>query len=108
MKIEVIAAIFAALVQVAPAASADEKPDARALGVAEAMQAFCARVEPSVPSMYEGKIRRMVQGVGKQEIARVRLTDEYRQGHASADEFVAKIDEHNFGKACAETLAWNK
>jgi hypothetical protein len=44
-----------------------------------------------------------VQGASAQQLAEVRNSDEYRKAYDSVVDFVAKIDEHNVERFCAET-----
>jgi hypothetical protein len=49
------------------------------------------------------KIEQLVQGASAQQLAEVRNSDEYRKAYDSVVDFVAKIDERNVERFCAET-----
>ena len=44
-----------------------------------------------------------IQGASAQQLAEVRNSDEYRKAYDSVVDFVARIDEHNVKRFCAET-----
>ena len=75
------------------------------LGIAEARLRFCARVDPAAEPKLKEKVARMVQGAAIETLAGIRRSEEYRKAHGSVDDFVAKIDEHNFKRFCSESLA---
>jgi hypothetical protein len=93
----------------ARAAVADEPtPDARALGITEAIVGYCSKVDPSSAAVYRERIRMVAENASEEQLAKLRQSDEYQRAHASVDEFVAKVDEHNSRKVCAESLRRNK
>ena len=93
----VVAAVFG------QAALADEPgPDAKTLGITEAVVSYCAKVDPKAASHYQERIKKVAQGAGEERLAKLRLTDEYQKAHASVDDFVDKIDERNSKKFCAD------
>jgi hypothetical protein len=83
-------------------------PDAKALGISEAVLSYCARVVPSVAAKYQERVKRVAQGASAATLAKVRNSDEYRKAHASVDDFVGKVDEHNAKVVCSESVAQSK
>ena len=79
--------------------------NAHDLGIVEAKLRFCARVDPAAEPGLKEKVTRMVQGASGETLAGIRRSEEYRKAHGSVDDFVAKIDEHNFKRFCSESLA---
>ena len=75
------------------------------LGIAEARLRFCARVDPAAEPKLKEKVARMVQGASIETLAGIRGSGQYRKAHGSVDDFVAKIDEHNFKRFCSESPA---
>jgi hypothetical protein len=93
----------------AKAAVANEPaPDARALGITEAIVSYCSKVDPASAAHYKERIRLVADNASEEKLARLRQSEEYQRAHASVDEFVAKVDEHNSRKVCAESLPRNK
>jgi hypothetical protein len=100
-------AIFSLLL--GQAAMADQAvPDARALGITEAVVSYCSKVDPKATAHYQERIRLLANGASEEQLARLRQSDEYQKAHASVDDFVAKVDEHNARKVCAESPQRNK
>lgn len=96
--------VFAAILLPGLALADDTLPDARSLATVEAILDYCAKVDPPAASKYQDQIKLMAQGANDDELAKVRKSDEYLQQHASMDEFLAKVDEHNAKKVCAQHL----
>ena len=78
-------------------------PSARVLGVNEGALSYCGPRDPAAAARLRQKIERLVQGASAQQLAEVRNSDEYRKAYDSVVDFVAKIDEHNVKRFCAET-----
>jgi hypothetical protein len=102
-------------VQMASAASADEKPaalqqpdspkpsakvDAHALAAEESILKFCTRVQPASVAVLERKRQAMVRGISPADLARLRESAEYRAAFAAEDQFVGVVDERNFKRIC--------
>lgn len=83
-------------------------PDAKALGMTEAILSYCANADPSAAVKYQERVKLLVQGASEETLAEVRKSDEYRQAHDSVADLVGKVDEHNAKRACSESLAENK
>ena len=88
-----------------PVQAQEPAPDAKALGLAEALFSYCAKADPSSSARYQAKIKAVAQGAGEDILAKVRLSDEYVKAHAAVDDFVAKVDERNAKKVCMEPPA---
>jgi hypothetical protein len=80
-------------------------PEARALGITEAILTYCAKADPSAAARYQEQIKLLVQQASEQTLAEVRKSPEYLKAHASVDDFIAKIDPHNAKRVCSESLA---
>lgn len=77
-------------------------PNAQALGVAESALNYCAPLDPAAAERIRQMIKLLVQGVGDQQLAEVRQSDQYRKAYESVADFTAKIDPHNTKQFCAE------
>jgi hypothetical protein len=87
-----------------PIAHADgAPPNARVLGVNESALSYCGARDPAAAARLRQKIEQLVQGASAQQLAEVRNSDEYRKAYDSVVDFVARIDEHNVKRFCAET-----
>jgi len=88
-----------------PIAHADRAlPNARILGVNEGALSYCGPRDPAAAAARLRQwIAQLVQGASAQQLAEVRNSDEYRKAYDSVADFVAKIDEHNVERFCAET-----
>ena len=80
-------------------------PDARALATTEAILSYCAKVDPASASEYQERVKLIAQGASEKALDEVRKSAEYQQAHASVDDFLAKVDEHNAKKVCSEAVA---
>jgi hypothetical protein len=90
-------------------AQADQPaPNAQALGITEALVGFCAKMDPDAAGKLDQIVKQMLNGQSDQALADLRGSDEYKLGHDSVDDFVAKVDEHNAKKVCANSLAEGK
>jgi hypothetical protein len=83
-------------------------PNARALGMTEAILGYCAKVDPSAAVKYQERVKLLAQGAGEETLVEVRKSDEYQQGRDSVAELVGKVDEHNAKRVCSGFLAENK
>jgi len=78
-------------------------PNARVLGVNEGALSYCGVRDPAAAARLRQKIEQLVQVASAQQLAEVRNSDEYRKAYDSVVDFVAKIDEHNVKRFCAQT-----
>ncbi len=99
-KRSLILAVCCACFASARGFAASPGPDARALGVAEAMRDYCAKAYPASAAMHEMRVRRLIEGLSPVALARVRRSEPYRRAHAAEADFVGKIDPHNAKRAC--------
>ena len=87
-----------------PASSAPAATiNAHDLGITESMLHFCGRVDPASGARLKEKLRLLVQGATIETLEQARQSEDYRKAHRSTDAFIAKIDEHNFKRFCAES-----
>lgn len=63
----------------------------------------CGPLEPAAANRLRQKIGQLVEGVGEEQLAEVRNSNEYRKGYDSVVDFVAKIDPHNVQRFCAQS-----
>ena len=87
----------------AAGAQADE-PDARALGMTEAILSYCAKVDPAAAEKYQQRLQLLSQDASEEALRTLRQSDEYRLGQDSMDESLARVDAQNARKACAGSL----
>jgi hypothetical protein len=106
MKRNWILAIAAVLTQAA--LGEGSAPDPKALGITEAVVSYCVKVEPSSAPQFQERVKGVAQGATEDQLAKVRLTDEYEKAHASVDDFVAKVDERNSKAFCTRQMAQKK
>lgn len=88
---------------------ADEPaPNAHAIGIAESMLKYCARVDADAATKLRDKVKTLEQGASRDQLATLRSSDEYRKAFDSVTYFTGKVDEHNAKRLCNESLAANK
>ena len=88
---------------------ADEpKIDGRMLGATEAIMNYCAKVDPTSGDRYRQQIKLMVQGTSDAALAKVRDSEEYKQGHDSIEDMLSKTDEHHAKQTCSESASPTK
>jgi hypothetical protein len=98
--------VLASALGLAQFALAEEPaPDARALATTEAILSYCAKVDPAGASKYQERVKLVAQGASEKALDEVRKSDEYQQARASVEDFLAKVDEHNAKRVCAEAVA---
>ena len=85
-----------------------DAPDARALGMMEAILSYCAKVDPAAAEKYQQRVKLLSQVASAEVLAKLRQSDEYRQGRESTAESLAKVDAKNARKTCSESLAEGK
>jgi len=87
-------------------AVADEPaPQAQTLATTEAILEHCAKLNPGAADQYREQAKLLTQGASEEALAKVRKSDEYRQSRDSMLESLAKVDEQDAKKACAQNLA---
>ncbi len=79
-------------------------PNARALGVAEAMLGFCAKADPSAVARQREWIKQLIGEADRKTVADMRHSAEYRHAYDSESGFVAKVESHNIHRLCSELL----
>jgi hypothetical protein len=105
-----IAALVACAGSVVPAlVQADAwTPDARALGVSEAILGYCSKAYPSSTEKYQLQVARLTRGASPETLTKVRASDDYRRARAAEEDFVSQVDPHNAKHICAKSLAARK
>jgi hypothetical protein len=83
-------------------------PDARALGVTEAILDYCTRAYPPSTEKFQFQLARLTQGASPKTLTDVRASDDYRRARAAEEDFVSKVDAHNAKRICARSLAAKK
>jgi hypothetical protein len=78
----------------------DPVVDARALGMAESMVTYCARLDVATAARYQQKAKLLVQGASEEAIAKARKSEAYRAAYDSVTDFTSKIDNRNAKLAC--------
>jgi len=87
-------------------ALADEPaPQAQALATAEAILEHCAVLIPSEADRFRKQGTLLTQGASEETLDKVRKSDEYQQSRNLALESLAKVDEKDAKKACAQNSA---
>jgi hypothetical protein len=81
-----------------------QTPDARALGITEAMLDYCAKAYPSSAVKFQYQITRLTQGASAETLAKVRGSKEYHRAHDAEGDFVGKVDPHNAKRVCSKPL----
>jgi hypothetical protein len=82
--------------------------DAHALGIAESMLKYCARVDAADAGRWRQQAKQITQGAPEREIARLRASGEYRAAYASVTDFVGKVATQNAKRACTVPVAQSK
>jgi hypothetical protein len=108
MKLHRILSLSAVVVAAQAAVAEQAAPNPKVLGTAEAILAYCAKIDPAGGAKYLERVKLVTQGASDEVLAKVRKSDEYQHAHQSVDDFVLKVDEHNAMKVCSESLAQNK
>jgi DNA-binding transcriptional regulator YdaS (Cro superfamily) len=83
------------------------EPDARALGVAEAMLGYCTKTVPSGAAQQRQRIERLTHGASRQSLTELRKSPEYRQAYEAETDFIAKVTDHNARRLCSASPARN-
>jgi hypothetical protein len=85
--------------------ASEPAPDAQVLGITEGIVSYCDRVDAPVAAKLREKVRQMTQGASEEALAKIRETDEYRQGFESVADVVGKATKPNEAQPCTEALA---
>jgi hypothetical protein len=86
----------------------DPPPDARALGAAEAIVSYCAKIDPSAAAKYQQHVKLIAKNASEEVLAKVRQSSEYQQARDTVDESVGKLDEREAKRACSASLSSGK
>ncbi len=90
------------------ALSAQERLDARALGVTEAVLDYCAKNDPMGADKVLARLKRLTQGSSPEALGRARNSPEYQAARQSELDFIGRVDPHNATKLCSEPVARSK
>jgi len=82
----------------------DRIPDARALGVAEAILDYCTKAYPPSIEKFQFQVQRLTRGASVEALTKVRGSAAYQQARAAEEGFVGKVDPHNAKHICAKSL----
>jgi hypothetical protein len=83
-------------------------PDARALGIMEALLAYCSKSVPLAAEKRQDQVKLMTQGTSEEALAKVRHSAEYRQAYDAESAFAGNVDERNARRFCSGSLPRNK
>ena len=86
----------------------DPAPDPRALGTAEAIVSYCAKVDPSAAAKYQQQVKLVVKNASEEVLAKVRQSSAYQQARDKVNESVGKLDESDAKRACSASLSPGK
>jgi len=86
----------------------DPAPDPRALGTAEAIVSYCAKIDPSAAVRYQQHVKLLVKNASEEVLAKVRQSSEYQQARDTVNESVGKLDERDAKRACSASLSPGK
>ena len=107
---EIIATMAATVLAIASGAgvaqaAAPPTPSAHALGVAESLLHYCARVDAKAAVAVRGRIDGMLKDSTAAAVAGLRRSPEYQSAYTAVTTFVGKVDPHNATQPCDEFLA---
>jgi hypothetical protein len=100
--------LLAAIVAPGLALAAEPAPQAQALATTETILEHCAKVNPAAADQYREQAKLLAQGASEETLAEVRKSDEYQQSRDSTLESLAKVDDQDAKKACAQSLPQSK
>jgi len=86
----------------------DPAPDPRALGTAEAIVSYCAKIDPAAAAKYQQHVKLVVKNASEEVLAKVRQSSEYQQAHDTVGESLGKLDERDAKRACSASLSPHK
>src|SRR2546429_9803052 len=75
------------------AQSKAQAPDPHALGMTEAVFDYCAKADPKGAAKVRARLKRLVQGAGREKPAKERKSDGDRKARRPGGEFVAQVGE---------------
>jgi len=91
-----------------PAPADGQAPDARKLGVTEAILDYCSTSSPETADKYRFEVARQTRGASPETLKNVRASNEYRQARGMEEDFLGKVDPHNAKHICAKSLVPRK
>jgi hypothetical protein len=71
----------------------------------EAVSSYCENVDPASDSEYVSRVAGAMRGHSDAEVRQARISSEYRQALAQANETLAKVPASSAVRACTEYLA---
>lgn len=80
-------------------------PQAQTLASVETILEHCATLIPANADRYRAQAKLLTQGASEEALAKVRNSAEYQQARSSTLESLAKVDEQDAKKACAQSVA---
>jgi hypothetical protein len=80
-------------------------PEAEALGISESVVKYCKRVDAPAAAKLETYVDKMVLGVTKATLDKVRDSKEYQQGNRLLEAYVETFEHKNAAQPCKEALA---
>ena len=96
--------LLAAIVAPGLALAEEPAPQAQALATMETILEHCAKLNPVAADQYREQVKLLAQGASEETLAKVRKSDEYQQSRDSTLESLAKVDDQDAQKACAQSL----
>jgi hypothetical protein len=105
MRMHRIVGLLGAVVVSQFALAEESAPDPKVLGTTEAILAYCVKADPSGASRFQEGIQLITQGASDESLAKVRMSEDYRQARDLADESLANVDARNAAKVCSQSLA---
>jgi hypothetical protein len=82
-----------------------EPPDARALGITDAVLHYCEKAYPPAMTRIKQKLHEVVQHSSEEEVAAVRKTPLYHKAYDSMNGFVAAVHPRNAERVCTGPAA---
>ena len=86
----------------------DPAPDPRALGTAEAIASYCAKIDPAAAAAYQQQVRMLVKNASEAVLAKVRESSEYQQARDKVEQSVGKLDASDAKRTCSASLSPHK
>ena len=101
------ACLLAAMVAPCLVLADEPAPQAQALASTDAILEHCAKLNPANADQYLAQAKLLAQSASEETLDKVRHSDEYQQSRDLMLESLAKVDEKDAKKACAQSLAPN-
>lgn len=79
-------------------------PPAQSLATVEAILEHCAKINPAAADQFKQQAKLLAQGASEETLAKVRKSEEYQQSREATLESLAKVDDVNAKKVCAQGL----